>query len=74
MRKQRVKNRTRYVGGKPRTEIPGRLPDDEHEAMSASLKSKREMHGRTNEWKIGTYTRFRDRRERYIGEEKWRES
>ena len=69
MKERRVKRNSHYVGGKPRTEIPGRLPDDEYEAMSASLKGKREMHGRTNEWKSGTYTRFRDRREQYIKEE-----
>ena len=69
MKERRVRRNSHYIGGKPRTEISGRLPDDEYEAMSASLKGKREMHGRTSEWKSGIYTRFRDRRERYIREE-----
>lgn len=74
MRRHMVTYRTTTVNGKSRTEIPGRLPDDEYEAMSASLRGKREMHGRSNEWRNGDYSRFRDRREEYVKKESGRES
>lgn len=63
-----------YYVRKPRHEVPGRLPDDEYAAMAASLKGKREKHGRTAEWKSGIYTRFRDRREEYVKRESGGES
>lgn len=74
MRKERIHYNIKMVGGKPRTEIPGRLPDDEYAAMAASLKAKKERHGKSDAWKKGDYTRWRESRERYIADERGRES
>ena len=73
-KKHIVGYKTVFVNGKSRTEIPGRLPDDEYAAMNSTVKVGRELHGRTNEWKNGKYTRFRDRRKRYVEEERGREN
>ena len=74
MRKQRIRCPISVVGGKPRTEIPGRLPDDEYAAMAASLKAEQKRDGKSKAWMNGDYTRWRKHREQYVEEERGRES
>ena len=74
IRKHMVGYKIRSVNGKPRTEIPGRLSDDEYEAMSASLKGKRIVDGRVRTMKGGDYSVMRDRRLKYVERETGRKS
>lgn len=74
MRKHMTGYKNINVGGRSRTEIPGRLPDDEYAAMSASLKASRIKDGKANQIKNGDYTSFRKRRVKYVEEERGREN